>query len=296
MATIYNFGSINTDHVYRLGHFPSAGETLAATDYARGLGGKGANQSVALAKAGAAVRHIGAVGEDGLWMIERMQAAGVDCRHVEQGDTPSGHAIINVDSEGENTIVLYPGANRTISPDHITQALSQAQAGDLLVMQNETAHQANTARFAQEQGLKLIYSAAPFEAKAVQEVLPYVWLLLLNAVEAEQLSAALGVALQDLPVPHVLVTRGADGAIWYDLEAGAQNAIPAFKVSAVDTTGAGDTFAGYLTAALSEGLPQAAAMRLASAASALKVTRAGTADAIPTRAEVDAFLRDQPSE
>ena len=139
-------------------------------------------------------------------------------------------------------------------------------------------------------------SAATVAAAHLIFVLPYVWLLLLNAVEAEQLSAALGVTLQDLPVPHVLVTRGADGAIWYDLEAGAQIAIPAFKVSAVDTTGAGDTFAGYLTAALSEGLPHAAAMRLASAASALKVTRAGTADAIPTRAEVDAFLRDQPSE
>lgn len=296
MATIYNLGSINTDHFYRLPHLPEPGETLAATQYERGLGGKGANQSVALARAGAKVLHIGAVGADGVWMVDRMTAAGVDCRHVEQSAAASGHAIINVDAQAENTIILYPGANRAISRDWVIGALSGARAADVLVMQNETAHQIETARFGQEQGLKVVYSAAPFEADAVRSVLPFISVLILNAVEAAQLCEALGVELNEVPVPQILVTHGSNGAVWHDLAQGREIAVPAFKVNAVDTSGAGDTFAGFFVAGIAEGMPPETAMRLASAASALKVTRAGTADAIPTREEVTQFLADQPSE
>ena len=296
MAMIFNLGSINTDHFYRLPHLPEAGETLAATAYERGLGGKGANQSVALARAGANVRHIGAVGADGLWMIDRMVAAGVDCRHVQQSDAASGHAIINIDVRAENTIILYPGANRAISRDWVTQALLSARSGDVLVMQNETAHQVGAAQFAQKQGLKVIYSAAPFEAGAVRDVLPFISVLILNAVEAAQLCAALGVTLAQVPVAQILVTHGADGAVLYDLASGREISVPAFKVEAIDTSGAGDTFAGFFVAGLAEGMAPEAAMRFASAASAIKVTRAGTADAIPSRAEVEQFLSSQPSE
>ncbi|WP_376876032.1 ribokinase [Albirhodobacter sp. R86504] len=296
MATIYNLGSINTDHFYRMESFPRAGETLAATAYSRGLGGKGANQSVAMARAGADVRHLGAVGGDGLWMIDRMKAMGVDCTHVQQGDTPSGHAIINIDHHGENTIVLFSGANLAISPGPLRSVLASAQEGDFLVLQNEAGCQVEMARLAHETGLKLVYSAAPFESKAVREVLPYVWLLLLNEVEADQLCAALGSAIDKIPVSHVVVTRGAQGAVWYDNEGQTQTPSKAIKVEAIDTTGAGDTFAGFLISGLAEGLTKEEAMRLASAAASLKVTRAGTADAIPTRDEVDNFLADQPSE
>ncbi|MEZ5684393.1 MAG: ribokinase [Paracoccaceae bacterium] len=289
---IFNLGSINADHVYRVPHLPAPGETLAASSYARGLGGKGANQSVAAARAGADLRHIGAVGPEGGWMVGRLSALGVDCRHVATVETVSGHAVINLDAKGENAIVIVPGANRAIPADLPEVALKGAVPGDVLILQNETGLQAETARFAQEQGLFVVYSAAPFEADAVRAVLPYLSLLLLNEVEAGQLTSALGVALSDLPVPAICVTRGAKGAVWYDLRAGTRTEAPIFAVEAVDTTGAGDTFAGYLVAGLAQGLAPAAALRLAAAAAALKVKRHGAAEAIPTLAETKAFLQE----
>ncbi|RWR06997.1 ribokinase [Paenirhodobacter populi] len=294
--TVFNLGSINADHFYRLPHLPAPGETLAAQDYAIGLGGKGANQSVALARAGAEVRHVGAIGEDGRWMADRMTAAGVDCRHVAELPGASGHAIIEVETSGENLIIVYPGANRAISPGQALFALNTARAGDWLVMQNETSAQVEAAQAARAAGMTVVYSAAPFDAGSVRAVIDHISLLIVNEIEAAQLCADFGVTLQELPVARLVVTLGARGATWYDLAAGTQVSAPAFHVTPVDTTGAGDTFAGYLVAGLAEGLPPAEAMRLASAAAALKVTRAGTADAIPARAEVEAFLKAQPSE
>lgn len=292
--TIWNLGSINIDHFYRLPHLPAPGETLAADSYSIGLGGKGANQSVAAARAGARVMHIGGAGPEG-WALDRLREFGVDCSHVVRCAEATGHAIINVDRAGENAIVLFAGANRAFEFEGVAAALAGAAPGDWLVMQNETAHQADAARLARSKGLRVAYSAAPFEVEAVREVLPHVSLLLLNAVESTQLCGALGVSLQSLPVPQVLVTHGAAGAVLHDLALGRETKAAAFAVRAVDSTGAGDTFAGYLVAALAEGQDVEAAMRLASAAAALKVTRAGTADAIPARAEVEAFLKGHPA-
>ncbi|HEY0275000.1 MAG TPA: ribokinase [Paenirhodobacter sp.] len=294
--TVFNLGSINADHVYRLPHLPAPGETLAALSYGVGLGGKGANQSVALARAGALVHHIGAIGADGRWMADRMAAAGVDCRLVAELPGASGHAIIEVDPAAENLIIIHPGANRAISAAQVLAALATARTGDWLVLQNETSAQIEAARAADAAGLRVVYSAAPFEAAAVRAVIGHIGLLIVNEIEAAQLCADFGVALRDLPVSQLVVTLGAKGAIWYDLALGTEVAAPPFHVTPVDTTGAGDTFAGYLVAALAEGQPPAAAMRLASGAAALKVTRAGAADAIPARAEVEAFLAVQPRE
>lgn len=289
--TIFNLGSINADHFYRLPHLTQPGETLAATAYDRGLGGKGANQSMAAARAGAVVRHIGATGADGAWMRAELAAAGVDCAHVAAVDLASGHAIIMVDAAGENSIVLFPGANRAVPLTVLEEALATAQAGDWLLLQNETSAQLEAVALAKARGVKIAYSAAPFEAEAVRKVLADLDLLLLNAVEAAQLCEALGTTLEALPVKAVCVTHGARGAVWHDLEARTTQEQPAFKVTPVDTTAAGDTFAGYLVAGLAEGMSPPEALRLAAAASALKVTRTGTAAAIPTRAEVDAFLQ-----
>ncbi|MFD2172981.1 ribokinase [Rhodobacter lacus] len=291
--TIFNLGSINADHFYRLPHLPTPGETLAATRYERGPGGKGANQSVAAARAGADVRHIGAIGSDGRWMRDELRADGVDCTHVSEVGTASGHAIIYVDAEGENTIILFPGANRVVPRVSLETALSDAAPGDYLLMQNETSLQREAVELARKKGVFIAYSAAPFEAEAVRAVIEGLDLLLLNAVEAEQLCEALGVALEALPVKAVCVTHGAKGAVWHDLVAKTEHRQPAFAVEPVDTTGAGDTFAGYLVAALSEGLAPRAALQLAAAASAVKVTRAGTSAAVPKRAEVDAFLKSR---
>jgi len=291
--TIYNLGSINADHFYRLPHLPLPGETLAATSYDRGLGGKGANQSVAASRAGAVVRHVGATGADGAWMRAELAADGVDCTHVAEVAVASGHAIITVDAAGENSIVLFPGANRAVPLMALEAAMATAAAGDWMLMQNETSAQAEAVALAKARGVKVAYSAAPFEAEAVRKVLTDLDLLLLNAVEAAQLCAELGTTLDALPVKAVCVTHGAKGAVWHDLAGKTAQEQPAFKVTPVDTTAAGDTFAGYLVAGLAEGMAPAEAMRLAAGASALKVTRAGTAAAIPVRAEVEAFLKER---
>ncbi len=289
--TIFNLGSINADQFYGVPRLPGPGETVAATARRTGLGGKGANQSVAAARAGARVAHIGAVGMDGGWAVERLRAYGVDVRHVVVTDQPTGHAIINVDGAGENAIVIFPGANRAQDRARIDAALAEARPGDILLLQNETSCVRDTARLARAKGCRVIYSAAPFDAAAVREVADHIDILVLNAVEAAQLAAALGVAGDALPVREVLVTHGADGAVWRG-DAGIVE-VPGIAVTAVDTTGAGDTYLGYFAAGLDADLPVEEAMRLAAGAAALKVTRPGTADAIPARDEVEAFLADR---
>lgn len=287
--SIYNLGSINIDRVYTVPHHPRPGETLAAVSMTTGLGGKGANQSVAAARMGAEVHHLGAVGPEGRWTVDRLAELGVRVGEVMVADVATGHAIIAVDPAGENAIVLYPGANRAMTGCYVEAALARARPRDTLLLQNETGEQAVAARVAQGRGLRVIYSAAPFSVQAVRAVLPYVSLLVMNTIEAEQLQAALGHGLGDLPVADVVVTRGGDGAVW--LRGGEVLCdLPAHAVAVVDSTGAGDCFTGVLAAALDEGQDPPAAMRLATAAAALQVTRPGAAEAMPGRAEVEAFL------
>jgi ribokinase len=283
--TIFNLGSINADLVYRLPHLPQPGETLASTGFSRGLGGKGANMSVAAARAAARCVHIGAVGADGAWMIERLLEYGVDTRHVETVVGPSGHAVIMVDDAGENAIVLHPGANRALEPA-LLEALDEGGAGDIFLFQNETSLQKEAAERALDRGMRVVHAAAPFDAAAVTAVLPTLDMLILNAVEAEQLSAATGLRLTALPVRDVIVTRGPEGCDWHDADAGTVRHFDALPVTPVDTTGAGDTFTGYLLAGLDRGMPMAQAIGLATKAAALMVTRHGTADVIPDLREV----------
>ncbi|WP_116132875.1 ribokinase [Tropicimonas sp. IMCC34043] len=290
---IYNLGSINIDWFYKVPHFPVAGETVAAGACDSGLGGKGANQSVAAARAGASVHHLGAVGSEGVWTTERLKAAGVDVTHVAiEMAAPTGHALIFIEPDGENRIVIYPGTNRLIADGDVKAALAPARAGDTLMLQNETNCQVAAARLARLRGMRVVYSAAPFDVAAVREVIEDVDLLAVNAIEAEQVAEALGVAITDLPVPELLITRGSKGATWHDLATGETLTVTAPKVTPVDTTGAGDTFAGFFCASRDQGLPVAECLELAVAAASLKVTREGTADAIPTMAETRAFIAE----
>ena len=289
--TIYNLGSINIDHVYRLAALPRAGETISSLDHALGLGGKGANQSVAAARAGAQVRHLGAMGTGDDWVLDMLGAAGIDTGAVARLDgVATGHAIILVDAEGENSIILHGGANRALPAGLVTGGLAAIGPGDILMMQNETTLQAETAAHARAAGARVIYSAAPFEIAALRAVLPHVSILAVNEVEARDTFAAFGEAL---PIAGLLITRGAKGAEYRDLETGRIWEQPAFRVQAVDTTGAGDCFAGWFAAGLSRGEDIATTLRNASAAAALQVTRKGAGNAMPTRAEVAAFLAQQ---
>ncbi|MBE0453445.1 ribokinase [Roseovarius autotrophicus] len=283
---VWCLGSINADHIYRLPRLPAPGETLPATGYRRMLGGKGANQSIAAARAGAKVRHVGAVGGDGAWMVAALAKAGVDVGGVVTQGGVSGHALVMVNEAGENAIVIHPGANRALDLAHVAEALSGVAPGDWLLLQNETNLQVEAARLARQAGADVAYSAAPFEVGAARAVLPLVTLLIVNHIEARQLEAALG----PVGVPNMLVTKGAKGADWRDLSKGETVSVPAPCVHVRDTTGAGDCFAGYMVAALAMGQPVRDALGLASAAAALQVTRDGASEAIPGLAEVRAFL------
>lgn len=285
---IWNLGSINVDHVYRMKNLPRPGETLAAVSYAVGLGGKGANQSIAAAQAKARTRHLGAMGQGDEWVIERLHAKGVDTTHIQRlSDEVTGHALILLDQAAENSIIIHPGANRAVSKHALQSAMDEITADDTLLLQNETSLQAEAAAIAQAAGARVIYSAAPFDLVALKKVMGNVSILAMNEGEAGQLFSAIPEAL---PVEGLLITQGAKGAEYRDLRTGEAWHQAAFAVTPVDTTGAGDTFAGYFAAALDRKAAIPEALRQASAAAAIKVTRQGAGDAIPSLAEVEKFL------
>jgi ribokinase len=282
---VHTLGSINNDHIYHVPRIPRPGQTVTATALTQGLGGKGANQSVAAARAGAKVVHIGAVGPGADAMLAELAAEGIDTTHIARLPVPTGHAIITLDPDAENAITVFPGANRALTVEMAKHALADARPGDILLMQNETSAQTETAALAAGIGLRLLYSPAPFDLAALRAVLPFAHLLLMNEGEAEDLRRDLG----SLPEIEMIVTRGAKGATW--LRPGAADlTLPAFRVEAVDTTGAGDCFAGNIAAALDAGLAAEQAMRRALAAAALQVTRPGAAPAMPLLSETLALL------
>jgi ribokinase len=281
--TIYCLGSINLDHVYRVPHIPAPGETVLARNMATGLGGKGTNQSVAAARAGARVVHIGAVGADGDWAVMQLRGYDVDCQAVQRVQTPTGHAVLTVDDVAENAITVFSGANMAVDIATACRVLETAQRGDILMLQNETNGVAELAQYAKTLGLRVLYSAAPFDVLALKDVLPFADIIAVNSVEYTQLTQALG----DIDGPDFLITLGAKGAKWQGAQCVQQ---PAFQVSPVDTTGAGDCFAGSFAALLDQGADVADALRYAAAAAALQVTKPGAAQAMPNRAEVEEFL------
>jgi len=281
---IWNLGSINIDNFYEVPHLPQVGETLAARSFGFGLGGKGANMSVAAARAAARVAHIGAIGPEGRWTRDRLMEYGVDTPHIAEVQTPTGHANIVVDAAGENNIVLFQGANVKLTEAIIGQALTEASPRDYVLMQNETNGQEYCAATAKSLGLHVVYAAAPFDAAAIERLLGRIDILVLNEVEAEQLEADLGKTVDALGVADVIITLGSKGCRWVSNQG--DRAFDAYAAEAVDTTGAGDTFTGYLVAGLDRGLRMEDAIDLALKAGALMVMRRGTADVIPDLKEI----------
>lgn len=290
------FGSLNIDHVYQVPHFVGGGETLAAASLGRFSGGKGLNQSVALARAGLEVRHAGAVGRDGLFLLEELRDAGVRTEDVEVlEDLPTGHAIIQRTPSGENCILLYGGANRHITQEQIDRVLSSCGPGDALVLQNEISQLPYLAERARERGLTVALNPSPME----EGLLPLFSLtdyLLLNEVEAAQFLQSRGIPVpkaeerlaaalaEVLPSTAVVLTLGARGSLFTDgTRLVRQAAVP---VRAVDTTAAGDTYTGFFLAGVLSGQSVEWSMKYASAAAAIAVTRPGAAPSIPSREEV----------
>ena len=289
---IINFGSINIDYVYRVSEMPAPGETLSAKSFERFLGGKGINQSIAIQKSGGEVAHVGAVGPDGDWVCGKIKEHGIALDLVTQVEASTGHAVIMVDDAGENQIVIFSGANLELTFDQIDGVLRSFEGEDnWILLQNETNLTAEIAMKAKVKGFKVAYAAAPFEAEAAWEMIGAIDLLAVNEIEAKQLSDHLGVALDEKIIPDVLITKGAAGAEFRSK--GSVITQAAYKVAPTDTTGAGDTFLGYALAGIDAGLPLDQALRRASAAAAIQVTRPGAAEAIPQAREVADFLADR---
>jgi len=202
--------------------------------------------------------------------------------------------VVLVDQEsGENQIIINPGANQQISSAQIDMALAQASAGDWALAQNETNNVSQFLQQAKSRGMNVCYSAAPFVSETALALLPLTDLLIVNQIEAAALASALDCPLDKIPVPHLVITLGADGARYIGEDG--DWSLPSPKVEAVDTTGAGDTFLGFMLASLTNGVSMRTAMHQALAAAALQVTRKGTADAIPSLDEVKQFMAAQPS-
>lgn len=291
------FGSLNIDYTYEVPHFAAKGETLSSRRLDIFSGGKGLNQSVALARAGAETFHAGAVGEDGRFLLDQLRAAGVDTGCVEvRGDVRTGHAIIQNDDAGDNCILLYGGANRAVTREQIDRTLDRFQPGDLLVLQNEISGIDCLIRRGRDRGMRTAFNPAPMDATIPGLPLELLDWLILNEVEAAQLLGATpdpdpdGAALareirSRFPGPAVVLTLGEHGSVYAD---GTQTVFqPAFPVRAVDTTAAGDTYTGFFLAGITQGMPPKAAMELASKAAALAVGKKGAAPSIPSRAEAE---------
>ena len=287
------FGSLNIDYTYRVDHFVGRGETLLSENLQVFSGGKGLNQSVALSRAGFATYHAGAVGEDGIFLLHQLQQAGVntDCVTV-RDDVRTGHAIIQNTPDGDNCILLYGGANQSITAAQIDAVLARFDAGDLLVLQNEINELACLMERAHRRGLRIALNPSPMNAAVSALPLDLVDWLLLNEVEAAQLlgrpvadGAAAAKELHEMfPRAAIVLTMGKAGSYYDD---GAQSLHQsAFAVTAVDTTAAGDTYTGFFLAGIAEGLPVQQAMALAAKAAAISVTRPGAAPSIPAREEV----------
>lgn len=300
MSTVFVVGSLNIDQNIRVRSLPRAGETVPGSDATFSPGGKGGSQAVAAARAGASVKFTGAVGDDahGRRILEVLSEADIDTGHVRVSDTAAtGTAVIAVDDQGENQIIVSPGANAGLAAGDVEAGLAAMQAGDVLILQLEipTALVRQAARTAKSCGAFVILNAAP-APRQIDGLLDDVDLLVVNEQEIEVLARLAGIrgshrdlvqALPPILGPAIVCTAGAGGS--HTVLDGNLVHVPATEVAAKDTTGAGDTFVGYLAASLAgshRGL--SAALIHATRASALAVTRSGAMESIPWRREVPA--------
>lgn len=294
------FGSINYDLIGAVERLPQPGETVPGYDFAAAPGGKGANQALAAARAGGSVAMVGAVGRDdnAAPALALLKAGGLDLSRVRQVSAPTGVALILVDRAGENVIAVIPGANGTLSIDDA--AAIDFAPGDVLLLQLEVPVAAiePVARRARQAGAQVLLNFAPFRGEALG-LLQHATHLIVNESECDLVAgqsdvagdtiAVRAAALAERHMMKVVVTLGSAGVM--AVAEGQDVHVPAIAVDAVDTVGAGDTFCGYLAAALADRLPLDEALRWAAAAGSLACTAQGAQPSIPLRQAVDAVLK-----
>lgn len=291
---VLNFGSLNIDYVYDVDSFVSKGETIASTALNVFSGGKGLNQSLALARAGARVYHAGMVGEDGKFLIDILKDSGVDTSNIAVSkDIRTGNAIIQKDKSGDNCIILFGGANRAVTKEFADKVLSSFDEGDFLVLQNEISNLPYIVESAHKKGMKIVLNPSPMNAEIDKLDLSHIDYFMLNETEAYAITKEnepdpkkrLELLRKRFPSAGILITLGENGSIYCD----GDNIITqkAAKVDVVDTTAAGDTFSGYFIEGLLKKEDIKTVLKRSSAASGIAVSRRGAAPSIPYRKEVD---------
>lgn len=290
---ILNFGSLNLDYVYQVPHFVQPGETLASYQRDVHVGGKGLNQSVALARAGATVFHAGCIGTDGRILKDFLAENGADVGLVIEKPMATGHAVIQVSPEGQNAILLFAGANASVTETEIEEAIGFLQPGDWLLLQNEVAGTDKIIECAYKHNIVVVLNPSPVSPAMRAWPLEKVSWFLLNEIEGaflaetERIDEIPQKLIEKYPHAHFVLTLGERGAVYFDQTQTVKT--EARRVQAVDTTGAGDTFTGYFLASVMRGEPVETALSRASTASGIAVTRPGAAEAIPTRKEVESW-------
>jgi ribokinase len=289
---VVNFGSLNIDYVYRVDHFVRPGETVGCESLSVGCGGKGLNQSVALARAGVETWHAGFLGAEGGFLREKLESAGVHTDFLRAGAGSNGHAVIQVDKKGQNCILLYGGTNRQFTKAYVDEVLSRFRADDVVLLQNETNGIPYIMEQAARRGMRVAFNAAPMSREVRSYPLSAVKWLLVNEVEGGALAGIpdgefdfiASKLAERYPRADLVLTLGRAGSI--GVTDGRSVRVPARTVQVVDTTAAGDTFTGYFLRGTAEGRPMEECLRLAAAAAAIAVTRPGAADSIPAYEEV----------
>ncbi|ARP50622.1 ribokinase [Caproicibacterium lactatifermentans] len=290
MRKILNFGSLNIDHVYQVDHFVQPGETLAAKHLDLLPGGKGLNQSVALARAGAQVYQAGKIGPDGGRLVELLEKDSIHTDYIDRTGTATGMAMIQVNPSGQNCILISHGANGELTDAFIDSVFSHFGQDDILLLQNETNAVSHIIDKAFEQKMKIALNPSPIDNAVLQAPLNKVDYFILNEIEGGCLTGEkepekiTGALLKKYPRAKIVLTLGKGGALYQNHQKAVKHGV--YKVPVVDTTGAGDTFTGFFLACVTGGCPVEESLRLASVASSIAVSRKGAAVAIPTIEEV----------
>ncbi|MBQ6450926.1 MAG: ribokinase [Solobacterium sp.] len=292
---VLNFGSLNLDHIYRLDHFVKAGETESSFAVEIKAGGKGLNQSVALARAGLAVYHAGCVGKGGESLKTLLEENGVNTQYLQETDELQGTAVIQVVPSGENAIILFAGSNACVTPEQASAVLEDFGEGDILLLQNEISALPQIIHAAHAKGMKIILNPSPYNQVIEELDLSLLSWIFINKTEAYALCAEtetdriFSSIHERYPQLSVLLTLGAGGSAVMRIQDGTPVyfTAEAYAVNAVDTTAAGDTYTGYFIASLLQGCSTPEAMRRAGIASGIACTREGAAPSIPYAEEVN---------
>ncbi len=289
------FGSVNIDRSFRLPHWIECGETIASLSLSTQAGGKGANQAVALSKAGTETYLASTIGSDGLWIRDILDSYGVNTSLMAVKEKSyTGTATILLDEKGRNSIVLYGGGNRENDESYIGSVLSHFGEGDWIVLQNEINNLGLIIDRAKQRGMKICLNPSPFEESLLSLNLGSVDLIVVNEIEIMQLMNGTSGSWEDIisscaeryPSSSILLTLGEEGSIYKDKGAPELIKTPIVKTTVVDTTAAGDTFLGYFLSGILKGNSPRESLRRATKASSVAVSRAGAMDSIPYSDEI----------